>query len=117
MENHGVIGVFVRKDGTETRCSISIRATQSKKELEEQVRREHPNVNISLRRMYTFSCKRNVVDIEVGLRKILHQTFKSYTPSVLGWESYVVDNVDTFMEYVKTIIYLIDSIIVVQEMH
>ena len=33
MENHGVVGVFVGEEGEKTRCSIAVRAEQSRKEL------------------------------------------------------------------------------------
>ncbi len=115
MENHGVVGVFVGEEGKKTRCSIAVRAEQSREELEEQVRREHPDANISLRRMYAFSCKGNVVDVETGLRKILRQKFGPYTPAYFDWESYSVDTADEFMKYIETIVYLIDSITAVQE--
>lgn len=114
-ENHGVIGVFVEEDGKKTRCSIAVRAEQSRKELEEQIRREHP-VGISLRRMYAFSCKGRVADVETGLRKILRQNFGLYTPPYLGWESYTVCSADQFMEYIKTIVRLTNDITVAQEM-
>lgn len=115
MENNGVIGVFIEENERKTRCSIAVRAEQSRRELEEQVRREHPDANISLRRMYAFSCKGNVVDVETGLRRILCQKFGLYTPPYLGLESYSVDSADEFMEYIKTIVCLIDSITIVQE--
>ena len=114
MENHGVVGVFVGEEGKKTRCSIAVRAEQSRKELEEQVRREH-SVNISPRKMYAFSCKGNVVDVETGLRKILCQEFGPYTPARFGLEGYTVKNVDKFMEYVDKKVKLIDSVIAVQE--
>ncbi len=115
MENRGVIGVFVGEVKGETKCSVSVRAEQSREELEEQVRREHRGLNISLRRMYAFSCKGNVVDIETGLRKILCQKFGPYTPPHDGWEGYTVENVGEFMEFIKTIVCLVNSIIVVRE--
>lgn len=115
MENNGVIGVFVEEDGEKTRYSIAVRAEQSGRKLEEQVRREHPDANIHLKRMYAFSCKGNVVDVETGLRRILCQKFGLYMPPYWGWESYPVDSADEFMEYIETIVCLIDSIIVVQE--
>lgn len=115
MENNGVIGVFVEEDGEKTRCSIAVRAEQSGRKLEKQVRREHPDANISLKRMYAFSCKDNVVDVETGLRRILCQKFGLYTPPYLSWESYSVDSADEFMKYIETIVCSIDSITVVQE--
>lgn len=115
MENHGVVGVFVGEEGKKTRCSIAVRAEQSREELEEQVQREHPNVDISLRRMYAFSCKGNVVDVETGLRKILRQKFGPYTPARFGLEGYTVKNVDKFMEYVDKKVKSIDGVIAVQE--
>ena len=115
MENRGVIGVFVGEENGKTKCSVSVRAKQSREELEEQVRREHGGLNISLRKMYVFSCKGNVVDVETSLRKILCQKFGPYTPPHDGWEGYTVENVDEFMEFIKTIVCLINSITVVQE--
>ena len=115
MKNRGIIGVFVDENGIKTRCSVAVRAEQSRKELEEQVLHEHPNTHITLVRMYTFSCKGNVVDVEMGLRKILCQKFGPYTPAYFDWESYSVDTADEFMKYIETIVYLIDSITAVQE--
>ncbi len=115
MENRGVIGVFVGEVNGATICSVSVRAEQSREELEEQVRREHSDANISLRRMYAFSCKGNVVDVETGLRKILCQEFGPYTPARFGLEGYTVKNIDKFMEYVDKKVKLIDSVIAVQE--
>lgn len=115
MENRGVIGVFVDEDGIKAKCFVAVRAEQSRKELEEQVRHEHPDTNIFLVRMYTFSCKGNVADVEMGLRKILCQKFGPYTPPYFGLESYSVGSPDEFMEYITTIISLIDNITVVQE--
>ena len=115
MENHGVVGVLVGEEGEKIRCSIAVRAEQSRKELEEQVQREHSDANISLRRMYAFSCKGNVVDVETGLRKILCQEFGPYTPARFGLEGYTVKNIDKFMEYVDKKVKLIDSVIAVQE--
>lgn len=115
MKNNGVIGVFVEDDGKKTRCLISVRAEQSRRKLEEQVRREHPNVHISLVKMYVFSCKGNVADVEMGLRKILCQKFGPYTPPYFGVEGYSVDSPDEFMEFIETMVCLIDNITVVQE--
>ena len=115
MENNGVIGVFVEDDGKKTRCLISVRAEQSRKKLEEQVLHEHPNTHITLVRMYTFSCKGNVVDVEMGLRKILCQKFGPYTPPNFGLESYSVGSLEEFMEFIETMVCLIDNITVVQK--
>ena len=114
MENRGVIGVFVGEENGKTKCSVSVRAEQSREELEEQVRREHRGLNISLRKMYVFSCQGNVVDVEKSLRKMLCQKFELYNSGDSGWEGYTVD-ADTFMEFIKTIVCLINSITVVQE--
>ena len=102
MENHGVVGVFVGEEGEKTRCSIAVRAEQSRKELEEQVRREH-SVNISLRKMYAFSCKGNVVDVETGLRKICTLVYGQYTQRN-GWESYKVDDCDIFCTFIREVL-------------
>ena len=115
MENNGVIGVFVEGNGEKTRCSIAVRAEQSREKLEGQVRCEHPDANISLRRMYAFSCKGNVVDVEMGLRKILCQKFGPYTPPNFGLESYSVGSLEEFMEFIEAMVCLIDNITVVQE--
>ena len=115
MKDRGVIGVLVDENGVKTRCSVAVRAEQSRKELEEQVLHEHPNTHISLVRMYTFSCKGNVVDVEMGLRKILCQKFGPYTPSNFGLESYSVGSLEEFMEFIETMVCLIDNITVVQE--
>lgn len=114
MENRGVIGVFVGEVNGATICSVSVRAEQSREELEEQVRREH-SVYFPLRRMYALSCKGNVVDVETSLRKILCLKFGPYTPPHDGWEGYTVENVGEFMEFIKTIVCLINSITVVRE--
>lgn len=115
MENRGVIGVFVGEVNGKTICSVSVRAEQSSEELEEQVRREHRGLNISLRKMYVFSCKGNVVDVETGLRKILCQKSDSYTPSHDGWEGYTVENVDEFMKHVDDKVKSMDGVTIVRE--
>ena len=114
MENRGVIGVFVGEVNGETICSVSVRAEQSREELEEQVRREH-SVHFPLRRMYAFSCKGNVVDVETGLRKILCQKFGPYTPPHDGWEGYTVKNVDEFMKHVDDKVKSMDGVTIVRE--
>ena len=103
MENHGVVVVFVGEEGEMIRCSIAVRAEQSREELEEQVQREHQNANISLRRMYAFSCKGNVVDVETGLRKICTLVYGQYT-RCNGWESYEVNDCDTFCTFIREVL-------------
>ena len=115
MENRGVIGVFVGEENGKTKCSVSVRAEQSSEELEEQVRREHGDLNISLRKMYVFSCKGNVVDVETGLRKKLCQELGLYNSGDFGWEGYTIENVDKFIEHVDEKVESIDGVTVLQE--
>lgn len=111
---HGVIGVFREKNGLTSRCSVSVRKNQTRREFETQIKSEHKNVNIYLDKFFIFECQNNIDDVEKSLRKILIQSFGLYE-SYNGWENYTVENYEEFIEFIENLFNITKIIINVTE--
>lgn len=101
----GVIGIFCEKSESSVRCSVSVRQEQTKNELEKQIKSEHPDIDISLDRMFTFDWEGELTDVEVLLRKILSQAFGMYK-QYEHWDSYLVESTDKFIEFIENVLTL-----------
>ena len=112
--NSGVIGVFRESTESKNRCSISVRAGQSRDELEKQFKKEHPNIDIFLDKIFTFECKDNRTDVETALRAVLVQAFGPYT-QYKNWDNYVVEDYDKFIAFIGNVFQLTKNVITVQE--